>query len=82
MLFSRKEKDSFYTREYSKKCIQHPENALCRHMPPTAEDNIRLGLKLPRFNPQMKSKSEIRRSLVSSKRGGKTRKNKTRKTKR
>lgn len=68
--------------KYAKKCIKNPQNEVCKRMPPTAEDNIRLGLKRSSFSPQMRSTSEIRPTLVMKTRGGKTRKNKTRKHKR
>jgi len=74
-------KDSHYTREYAKKCIKNnADTELCRHMPPTALENIKLGIKIPRFNPQIRNNAQIRKSLVG-KRGGKT-KGKTRKHRR
>ena len=69
-------KDSHYTLAYAKKCVKNAsDNELCRHMPPTALENIQLSIKNPRFNPQMTSKTQIRKTLV--RRGGKTKKNKT-----
>ena len=73
-------KDSHYTLTYAKKCIKNNDDTqLCRHMPPTASENIKLGIKIPSFNPQMRNKTQIRKTLV--RRGGKT-KGKTRKHRR